>query len=172
MNLFSFVRNHQNISQVTLPLCILTSNEWEFLLLHILSSIGCSQCSDFQFSSVQSINGVWLFATPWTAADQASLSITNSQSLLKLMSIELVMPSNHLSLLFQAAQFLHDSSTWRRHCQGKIKWLCFFSSFFFYLQNNAIISIYMYMKLWDLRFLSYFVKLLQSSPFFPDRYQT
>ena len=48
------------------------------------------------FSSVQLINRVWLFATPWTAACQASLAITNSQSLLKLTSIESVMPSNHL----------------------------------------------------------------------------
>ena len=44
------------------------------------------------------LSRVRLFATPWTAARQASLSITNSQSLLKLMSIELVMPSNHLIL--------------------------------------------------------------------------
>ena len=51
-----------------------------------------------QFSSVQSLSCVQLFATPWTAACQASLSITNSWSLLKLMSIELVMPSNHLIL--------------------------------------------------------------------------
>ena len=51
-----------------------------------------------QFSSVQSLSSIWLFATPWTAACQASLSITNSQSFLKLMSIELVMPSNHLIL--------------------------------------------------------------------------
>ena len=50
------------------------------------------------FSSVQSLSHVRLFATPWTAAHQASLSITNSQSLLKLMSIKLVMPSNHLLL--------------------------------------------------------------------------
>ena len=50
------------------------------------------------FDSVQSLSLVRLFATPWTAADQVSLSITNSQSLLKLMSIESVMPSNHLSL--------------------------------------------------------------------------
>ena len=50
------------------------------------------------FSSVQSLSHVWLFATPWTAAHQASLSITNSQSLPKLMSVELVMPSNHLIL--------------------------------------------------------------------------
>ena len=52
----------------------------------------------FQFSSVQSLSRVQLFATPWTAACQASLSITNSQSLLKLMSIESVMPSNHFIL--------------------------------------------------------------------------
>ena len=49
-------------------------------------------------SSVQSLSCVQLFVTPWTAARQASLSITNSQSLLKLMSIELGMPSNHLTL--------------------------------------------------------------------------
>ena len=49
-------------------------------------------------SSVQSLRRVRLFATPWTAARQASLSITNSQSLLKLMSIESVMPSSHLIL--------------------------------------------------------------------------
>ena len=51
-----------------------------------------------QFSSVQSLSHVWLFATPWIAACQASLSITNSRSSLKLMSIESVMPSNHLIL--------------------------------------------------------------------------
>ena len=49
-----------------------------------------------QFSSVQWLTHIRLFATPWTAARQASLSITNSQSLLKLMSSESVMPSNHL----------------------------------------------------------------------------
>ena len=49
-------------------------------------------------SPVQLLSCVWLFATPWTAARQASLSITNSQSLLKLMSIELVIPFKHLIL--------------------------------------------------------------------------
>ena len=49
-------------------------------------------------SSVQSFSHVGLFATPWTAACQATLSITNSRNLLKLMSIDLVMPSNHLIL--------------------------------------------------------------------------
>ena len=55
---------------------------------------GCT--STLHISSVQSLSRVRLFATPWTAAGQASLSITISQSLLKLMSIESVMPSNHL----------------------------------------------------------------------------
>ena len=50
------------------------------------------------FSSVQSLSRVQLFATPWTTACQVSLSITNSQSLLKLMSIKSVMPSNHFFL--------------------------------------------------------------------------
>ena len=53
---------------------------------------------DYQFSSVKSLSYVQLFATPWTAAHQASLSITNSQSLLKLMSLKSVMPSIHLIL--------------------------------------------------------------------------
>ena len=60
------------------------------LLDSILSSV--------QFSSVQSLSCIQLFATPWTAARQASLFITNSQSLLKPMSIESVMPSNYLIL--------------------------------------------------------------------------
>ena len=51
-----------------------------------------------QFCSVQLLSHVQLFVIPWTAARQASLSITNSQSLLKLMFIELMMPSNHLIL--------------------------------------------------------------------------
>jgi len=54
--------------------------------------------SSVQFSSVQSLSRVRLFVTPWTAARQGSLSITNSRSSLKLLSIESVMPSNHLIL--------------------------------------------------------------------------
>ena len=52
----------------------------------------------FSFRSVQLLSRVQLFATPWTAARQACLFITNSQSLFKLTSIESVMPSNHLIL--------------------------------------------------------------------------
>ena len=55
-------------------------------------------CYSVQFSSVQSLSCVQLFATPWIAAHQASLSITNSWSLLKLMPVESVMPSSHLIL--------------------------------------------------------------------------
>ena len=64
------------------------------ILLQFFFSFGPS----FPFSSVQSLSHVQLFATPWTAARQASPSITNSWSLLKLMSIESVMPSDHLVL--------------------------------------------------------------------------
>ena len=65
------------------------------LIKRLLSS---SSLVAIQFSSVQSLSRVWLFVTPWIAALQASLSITNSRSLLKPMSIESVMPSNHLLL--------------------------------------------------------------------------
>ena len=63
-----------------------------------------------QFSTLELLSCVWLFATPWTAAHRVSLSITNSQCLLKLMSTEFVMPSNHLilcrPLLFLLSIFL------------------------------------------------------------------
>ena len=62
---------------------------WDLIIL-VFSSV--------QFSLVQSLSSVQLFETPWIAARQASLSITNSRSLLKLMSIESVMPSSHLIL--------------------------------------------------------------------------
>ena len=64
--------------------------------LYLCSTQGTA--SFIQFSSVQSLSRVRLCVTLWTAACQASLSITNSKSLLKLMSIEWVMPSNHLIL--------------------------------------------------------------------------
>ena len=62
------------------------------------SVIWLYQFSSVQFSSVQSLSRVRIFATPWIAARQASLSITNSQSSLRLTSIESVMPSSHLIL--------------------------------------------------------------------------
>ena len=87
-----------------------------------------------QFSSVQSLSGVQLFATPWTAVRQVSLSITNSQSLLKLMSIESVMPSNHLILchplllppsIFPSIRVFSDESV--LHIRGPKDWSFSFS---------------------------------------------
>ena len=64
-----------------------------------MEGVGCLQyLAQCQSSSIQSLSCVQLFVTPWTAVFQASLSITNSRSLLKLMSVESVMLSNHLIL--------------------------------------------------------------------------
>ena len=94
-------RIHCHLFKIYIP----TNSVAGFPSLHTLSSV--IVCAILMmailtvmrwFSSVQSLNRVWLFVTPWTAAQQASLSITNSQSLLELMSTESVMPSNHLIL--------------------------------------------------------------------------
>ena len=70
----------------------------------------------YQFSSIQSLSRVRLFATPWIAARQASLSITNFWSSLRLMSIESVMPSSHLilcrPLLLKYIAFIHVNSNY------------------------------------------------------------
>ena len=77
----------------------MTTSCLESLLLFILFfTIDFVQFSSVQFSSLQLFSHGRLFATPWTTARQASLSITSSQSLLKLMSTESVMPSSHLIL--------------------------------------------------------------------------
>ena len=68
------------------------------LINHVTLCLKVCGLSSIHFSSIQLLCHVRLFATPWTAARQASLSITNSQSLPKRMSIELVMPSNQLIL--------------------------------------------------------------------------
>ena len=82
---------HLDITRWSIP-----KSDWS----HSLQSKMEKLWHSVQFSSVQSLSRVWLFVTPWTVARQASLSITNSQSLPKLMSIESVMPSNHLSLCY------------------------------------------------------------------------
>ena len=71
---------------------------WNLKLVSLNSGLICWSPGSVQFSSVQSLSGVWLFATPWTAARQSPVSVTNSWSLPKLMPIELVMSSNHLIL--------------------------------------------------------------------------
>ena len=83
---------YANIFNLIIPVKILYSN-------HVISTDTKGwQFRYILFSSVQSLGRVWLFETPWTAAHQASLSITNSRTWPKLMSIESVMPSNHLIL--------------------------------------------------------------------------
>ena len=92
------------ISAPTVFICSRTLMEvWKVRKLYLTpqspsGGYNCSRTTSVQFSSVQSLSRGQLFEIPWTAACQASLSITNSRSLLKLMSIELVMPSNHLIL--------------------------------------------------------------------------
>ena len=84
-----------------------TISQHHLKFVPLWASLFCHQTQQFvhhhsltflQFSSVHSLSRVQLFVTPWTVARQASLSITNSRSLLKFMSIKLVMPSNHLIL--------------------------------------------------------------------------
>ena len=89
---FSILPSFWAYGKVTLSLSVILNQ------CHVTRSGHLFLEKNITFSSVQSLSGVELFATPWTAACQASLSITNSQSLLKLMSIKSVMPSNHLIL--------------------------------------------------------------------------
>ena len=78
--------------------CLLLNSSKVFFLVLLQMELKIFYWSIVEFSSFHSLSCVQLFATLWTAAHQASLSITNSWSLPKLMSIELVMPSNHLIL--------------------------------------------------------------------------
>ena len=98
----------------------------------------------WEFSLVQLLRRVRLFVTPWTAARQASLSITNSQSLLKLMSMESVMPSNHLILchallllpsIFPRIRVLSNESVL---C---IKWPKYWSFSFSFSPSNAYLGL-------------------------------
>ena len=86
-NIALFFNNFHSSSVQSLSRVRLFANPWTAVFFN-----------NFHFSSVQSLSRVWLFANPWTAACQASLSIKNFWSLLKLMSLESVMPSNHLIL--------------------------------------------------------------------------
>ena len=91
---------------------------------HCLFLVWCT----FHWVSVQSLSRVWLFETPWTTGHQASLSITYSRSLLKLMSIESVIPSNHLILchsLLLLPEFTHFFSS-----SHPSKYGCFPNNFF------------------------------------------
>ena len=90
-------------------------------------------------SSVKSLSHVRLFVTPWTAACQSSLSITNSQSLLKLRSIESVMPSNHLILchpLLLLPSILPSIRVFSKESVPHIRWLKYWSFSFSIRPSN------------------------------------
>ena len=100
--LYIFCQNYFQVQYIFTA--ILNNIFFLYNYIFLLSFLGCRYVfcifltSSVQFSSVQSLSCVRLFATPWIAARQASLSITNSQSSLKLTTIESVMPSSHLIL--------------------------------------------------------------------------
>ena len=135
-------------------------------------------------SSVQPLSCVWIFAIPWTTARQASLSIINSLNLLKLMSVNLVMPSNHLILchplllpsIFPNIRVLcSESVLWVKSdtefCRSKMfisfffymfkNWnvLCYFSSTSFSLFLNDLIT-FILKSLFFLAFIDYFISWL------------
>ena len=89
-----------NVRKIILPPISLKDTNFPNYVLYHCTFVVCHLSSFYhvQFSSVQPLSHVWCFATPWTAARQASLPITNFWSLLKLLSTESVMPSNHLIL--------------------------------------------------------------------------
>lgn len=109
-NPFEEIPQIRNISLPQMEIC------FKFLKVHANGWIVVS--SSVLFSSVDSVRHVWLFVTPWTAAHQASLSFTISRSLLKLMSIESVMASNHLHPL----SFSPPTFNLSQH-QGLFKWV-------------------------------------------------
>ena len=91
------------------------------------SGLRCGSCGERwleirKFSSVQSLSPVQLFATPWITAHQASLSITNSRSLLRLMSIKSVMPSNHLILSPSSLLDLFQLKVFSNKLALRIRW--------------------------------------------------
>ena len=116
-----------------------------------------AQC-EHDCQSIQSLSQVWLFATPWTAAHPASLSITNSQSLLKLISIESVTPSNHLILrrpCLLLPSILPSFRVFSKELALHIKWPKYWSfSFSSSPSNECLRLIFFRMDWFDLEGLS------------------
>ena len=96
--------------QLVISICILRGRNFSGSCIRFYSANQNLQANKWsiKFRSVQSLSRVWLCATPFTREYQASLSITNSQTLLKLMSIKLVMPSNHLTHWCPSSSYLQS----------------------------------------------------------------
>ena len=116
------------------------SDTCQALNIYLFPEILVSFLKYHQFSSVQSLSRVPFFVTPWTALCQVSLSITNSWSLLKLMSIELVMPSNNLILchpLFLPPSVIPTIRVFSNESVVRIRWPNYWSfSFSISLSNE------------------------------------
>ena len=118
MVLCRIISQHSSVQESCLFPCALYKLAEEIVYLRIIEIIPipcriiCHFSSDWLLSSFQSHSCVWFFAIPWTATYQTSLSITNSWSLLKLLSIELVMPSNHLILCCYFSSHLQSFPAW------------------------------------------------------------
>ena len=110
-----FLPHHKIIFFDSRRICYFLNNLCLYLSYYIVHNV-------FQLSSIQSLSYIWLFPTPWTEAHQGFLSITSSQSVLKPMSIELMMPSNQLILcrplllppsIFTSIRFFSNESVLR-----------------------------------------------------------
>ena len=97
--------------------------------------------SIFMPVAVQSLSLVQLFATPWTAARQATLSITSSQKFLKLMSIESVMPSNHLVLSLLLPSILPSIRVFSKESVLRIRWPKYWSFSFSICPSNDYLGL-------------------------------
>ena len=128
----------------------LTYNPWPTLFCKVVSGVFLNWQLRFS-QSVQSLSHVWLYGTPWTAAHQASLSIANSRTLLKLMSIELVMPSNHLILycpLLLLPSVFPSISVFSNESVLRISWPKYWSFSFGISPSNVPFKVQDFLKLY------------------------
>ena len=150
----------QNVINLSETLIKIVTKSWKYVhvLLNVLRLQKLQMCKRtgshgdiFSVSSVQSLHRVQLFATPRTAARQASLSITNSQSLLELTSTELVMPSNHLILccpFFLPPSIFPSNRVFSNESVLHIRWPKYWSFSFSISPSNEYSGLISFRKNW------------------------
>ena len=129
-------------------------SSWGCKLLDMIEQL---PLTSVQFSSVQSLSCVRLFATPWIAARQASLSITNSQSSLRLMSIKSVMPSSHL-ILCHPLLYTHIETQTHTHTHTHTH-IYMYTHYYIYIY--IYLFIYLFRTRWFCRLTTQGTKTLQ-----------